>query len=650
MHALHRQVLDGVEGAEIHLNRYLMVCSILSPPSSPVTEEMPNRDGGFSAHLVLDCMCGDPAHAIHLRKHGYRQQFKLWRRSSFVEMTEGVPAPNSANRPSQRTHARVGARNTHCRPLHIPIMSLVGHVSTTHQYNLLPDLGHFMRMMIQRRYFSEQSKKHWVRAASQHQVLGGYIPSCHRQQPQNHPNANHVEDESEHCNGSSSIRGEHCANNSAQMDASHAAGWHSLQGVAAKSPSEAASRLASWGWQQGHGLCATLLHDSIPCIKRSKRSCLSTSASCHSDPVQPGSKAPLYTPVDVCACVNVLYGTLLKLYNLGAKVPTFNSRVNMMSRLMHISSLSMEEQASFLRRYPFLTRLCFMEYTLNALVDWMPCEKELIFGMCTSMQTYASVAVAMCDVFRQDAIITGHEDWSLLNKAASVSIERCIRVCKFKMVKLVEPPIKYGHLQSSLFDQECLKIPFINFDALSSVPMGKGSKNAGGQQLQNNKAHGGKISNRSENALCNNGGMSGDEGPFEGAELGLFEALLQSISQSHSSATDQGSKNLRAAMESCRAMHSNLRIYALPECVALAQKETLDSIHSACTSRLASAQRISFCVVCAANGKGFKGKLRMCCISGDLSCVACNAGDYFGTILDVSLTNAYKTNVAQVRL
>jgi hypothetical protein len=72
-----------------------------------------------------------------------------------------------------------------------------------------------------------------------------------------------------------------------------------------------------------------------------------------------------------------------------------------------------------------------MEYSLNALVEWLPCEKQLLFDMCPSMYTYENICVAMCDVFRQDAILTGHEDWKLLNKAASASIDRCMRVCRY---------------------------------------------------------------------------------------------------------------------------------------------------------------------------------------------------------------------------
>ncbi len=98
------------------------------------------------------------------------------------------------------------------------------------------------------------------------------------------------------------------------------------------------------------------------------------------------------------------------------QVPIFSARVVMMSRLSNLSGLSTHEQVQFLQQHPALVRLCFMEYALNALMDWLPCEKELIFRTSASMSTYVSIAVAMCDVFRQDTIVTGGEDWARLNK------------------------------------------------------------------------------------------------------------------------------------------------------------------------------------------------------------------------------------------
>ena len=104
--------------------------------------------------------------------------------------------------------------------------------------------------------------------------------------------------------------------------------------------------------------------------------------------------------VEATACINVLYGTLLKLYSLGAKVPTFKARVAMTSRLVELSGLPPAEQLRFLADHASLVRVCFMEYTLNALLDWLPCERELLVRTCPAMGSYLRIAVSMCDIFR----------------------------------------------------------------------------------------------------------------------------------------------------------------------------------------------------------------------------------------------------------
>ena len=56
--------------------------------------------------------------------------------------------------------------------------------------------------------------------------------------------------------------------------------------------------------------------------------------------------------------------------------------------------------------------------------------------------------------------------------------------------------------------------------------------------------------------------------------------------------------------------------------------------------RLRAAQRISFCSICAINGKGFSSKMRICCVTGKVSCISCPSGtvvtiNMIGTLLKV---------------
>lgn len=79
--------------------------------------------------------------------------------------------------------------------------------------------------------------------------------------------------------------------------------------------------------------------------------------------------------------------------------------------------MSRDEQLAFMQKYPSLMRICFMEYTINALMDWLPVEKEFLFESQafahhrSSMQAYVSILVAACDTFRQDCLVQGNESW-----------------------------------------------------------------------------------------------------------------------------------------------------------------------------------------------------------------------------------------------
>jgi hypothetical protein len=133
------------------------------------------------------------------------------------------------------------------------------------------------------------------------------------------------------------------------------------------------------------------------------------------------------------------------------------------------------------------------------------------------MHTYSNIAIAMCYMFRQDTIITGMETWHDLNASASVSIELCIRVCKFKLFRAPEPIVRGPHMNPETFSQACMS---------SSV--------------------------------------------FVNESMDLAMKIFG------------GCRNTAA---SCLTVQGNLKVYPLPECVALQQVEAIDSIHSACSAR-----------------------------------------------------------------
>jgi hypothetical protein len=73
-----------------------------------------------------------------------------------------------------------------------------------------------------------------------------------------------------------------------------------------------------------HGVCIGLLLESIPCMKRSKRN-----RSLFADSSGDSSLA------EVMACINVMHGTLLKLYPMGAKTPTFKTRFDFLCMALY---------------------------------------------------------------------------------------------------------------------------------------------------------------------------------------------------------------------------------------------------------------------------------------------------------------------------
>jgi hypothetical protein len=56
----------------------------------------------------------------------------------------------------------------------------------------------------------------------------------------------------------------------------------------------------------------------------------------------------------------------------------------------------------------------------------------------------------MFDAFRRDVICTGLESWAVMDSKAASSIERCMRMCKFKMNKNT-PVNVVAHVQSCSF-------------------------------------------------------------------------------------------------------------------------------------------------------------------------------------------------------
>jgi hypothetical protein len=112
--------------------------------------------------------------------------------------------------------------------------------------------------------------------------------------------------------------------------------------------------------------CTSLLQETIPCLDRYKRGFK------HTYSIESVNIA------EVRACISVMYGSLLKLYPRGSKIPIFSARVNIVWRIQELLEQSQEEQMEFIKAHSALLKLCLMEYCYNVLQDFFPVEYSFI--------------------------------------------------------------------------------------------------------------------------------------------------------------------------------------------------------------------------------------------------------------------------------
>lgn len=262
-----------------------------------------------------------------------------------------------------------------------------------------------------------------------------------------------------------------------------------------------------------------------------------------------------------------------------------------------LSAMKTSEQVEFLRQNQSLTRLCFMEYSLNALLDWLPCEKDLLFAMYPVMNTYSSVAVAMCDVFRQDAISTGHEDWAQLNRAAAISIERCIRVCRFSQgqrlaaaayLAVGRPSYQHAASDGAGSSMKSVHIPLSDFHpCIFELPYMQCLLEHSSHQIHNHTSRSGQSAGQpgskkrlkadaESNNKQNEEIIAAVQKEERRVKLQLLEALV---------VAGQYKNGCSALLDVYRQVHENFSIHRLPENVAWLQMQCLEGMHSSCSSR-----------------------------------------------------------------
>lgn len=159
------------------------------------------------------------------------------------------------------------------------------------------------------------------------------------------------------------------------------------------------------------------LQDCIPCIVQQGRR--NTRLHTHLAP----------TVQEADSALALLYGTLLKLYSKGHKVPTFSARVTLCARIIRLLREDLSVKKQFIETHPHLLRMCGMEYCINIMEKFMPSEFHAL-QQHGNVLDFRKLSVTMFDSFRRDFVITGEEDFLLGNTLAKSGIDRCMRSFK----------------------------------------------------------------------------------------------------------------------------------------------------------------------------------------------------------------------------
>jgi hypothetical protein len=370
------------------VDRYLYLCSIVDYCPTKPTSKNESQIQQHKQTMRVTCLCGNPKHSIVLDK----ERVGFGSDSCFPFDTSHISRNSARNKNSSKNQVVESV---------VPASCFLMELCDTIRFETLPDLGMYIRFILQRRYYTPSTVKHFRRCAK---LLDSRLVSpCRAQQSQ----------QQQHGGGDNT-------NDETPVPIAFAEGFID-------------------------GLCCTLLQDSIPCMKKAKRSIKSNVFQ----------TSP--TNAEITACINILHGTLLSLYPRAVRRPTFSARVPMSMRIHRLLCASRDQQLDFLKKYPSLVRLCFMEYFVNFLVEFMPAERDLLCQT-NSMKLYITVCQTACDSFRSETLCTGLESWEDLDKLSGSFIDRCIRMCKFKMYRTQEPVFRVQQT-SLLFRKGALDLP-----------------------------------------------------------------------------------------------------------------------------------------------------------------------------------------------
>lgn len=672
--------LQGDENAGFEIERYIAPCMFLEEFQVNYAEEncgsgstssygscsSSSRGLKNSARCRIHCLCGDGAHSMKIIKPMYSVQFSnVLNTPSFVPSSPYSTLPTASSSSSPSTGGAAGnppasAAIKKVRAASLHLKQIISDPWETLEYDKLPDLGMYLRCILQRRFFTPVLKKHSYKHAQA-------IPSNYRTE--------HLANSNGMCGNSADMKGLPCC--------------------------------------LLNSICSVMIQESVPYLRNIKRT--QKHLFRQQQPQQQYHVPPSHSkwnnnhaaassnnvavssnPLEVSCCIQVMYGTLMKLYPRGNKRPIFRSRVALARRLREIMvHCSLSQKLEFLQQYNTLARLCFMEYVINILHDHLPCEREILHRMHPTMGAFEAASIAACDFFRQECILTGEETWKDLNDAAAQAIEKSTRVCKFRAPICRQPSIK-AKLSSQL-QQRKGELRDNNVEEREGDDGGSGGSGGNGNriielalrlpqltmvhaaaQLENNvttslqQQHHQSATNAAfdniameterknaknatdRNTLINS--MQGVASRLEAARdmlmiprdilsvptlaereskmMNVDNVLEKAETSAATLSPDSGNAIPTEILQGADLLQRHISIHPLPRQVVDLQRESLWILHSACSRRVHAASHIYFCIACAMAGKGLHVKMRMHSVTGELFCMACPSA---GTIVTVNM-------------
>eukprot|EP00961_Rhodomonas_salina_P168219 2267694-Rhodomonas_salina.2 len=326
-------------------------------------------------------------------------------------------------------------------------------------------------------------------------------------------------------------------------------------------------------------LIHSLVHEALPCIKRTKQI---KSRTWGDEMPRPAT----------AACVSILLGTLLGLYPSSSKQPLFQERCDIVAAMHTLQCYPDTKKQQFMDKIPHVLRICFMEYVPWFVHTYMPIESEII-KKCNTTDVYFKTYVNTCDSFRQQLqSIKTPEDLFKHENIAAQCIERCTRTCKFKMHRHLF--FKDTHIacteevDSETFSKALELHQFVNHHRCYKKGYGRGV-------VSKDMSH----------------------------DLRIFS---------------EGASEL--TIKCASSLHQALQIHRLPVNIARQQEEAIIQKFPNCNMQFMQCRFLYLCGTCIFQGRNNKKqKFRLSLLDGSLQCNTCKKGfsvlrvDLLGTVV-----------------